>query len=328
MNIKEAPQDVHIHYIKSPSTQGEVAVSKIKSKGARKKNNPIVFFHGATVPCQFTVEYRMDGLSWADYAAQEGWQVYGIDLPGYGRSSAYPSSTDGNIDPRKFGSAEYVQRDIHAALSWILEDSGAEKVHIIAISRGSIPAGYYVANHSSIVKSLTLHAPITPKDEVDPDLIEALIGQRSIPEQENFYLSAHDRFRLLEEDRPAGKKTSLEPYFSKNWPYDYARALSDATQEDVRDAPIATPIGFVVDIFDAWHGKYFSVENITVPFLLLRGEWDHVLTPAPETQRLYDAIGSKRKYYIQFPQATHSILFERGRHEMYRTVDDFCSRFN
>ncbi len=65
-----------------------------------------------------------------------------------------------------FGSAETVLGDIDKAIDWILEKVAASSVHVVAISRGAVPAGYYAALHPRKVKSLTLHAPITKKAEL------------------------------------------------------------------------------------------------------------------------------------------------------------------
>lgn len=322
-------EPVHVHFVDSVSIGGQLAISTPLVGPATARNHPVLFFHGATVPSQFTSEYKMDGTSWMGQLSQHGWQVFGLDLPGYGRSSRYPEPEGGDVDPRVFGSAEAVQADIAAAVDWILNETGTSAVHVIAISRGAIPAGYFAAAHAGKVRSLTFHAPITKKSGIAPEVVEELLGSREIPSTDRFSLSANDRFRLLAEDRPEGTVSSLETSFVENWVQHYGETLGNGSDGSIAgDRPIATPIGFAVDIFDAWHGRYFEPAAVISPFLLLRGDWDRFLTPAAETQGLFEDIGAAEKYYVQFPRATHSLLFEEGRREMYSVVETFLSRFD
>jgi alpha-beta hydrolase superfamily lysophospholipase len=47
----------------------------------------LVFVHGATYPASPAFDLELGGLSWMDYIAQHGYDVYLLDLPGYGRST-------------------------------------------------------------------------------------------------------------------------------------------------------------------------------------------------------------------------------------------------
>ncbi len=328
---KHFSEPVEVDFVETITTNGQLAISTPLDPQTVTKNHPVLFFHGATVPTQFTSEYQMGGISWMGQLHRRGWPVFGLDLLGYGRSSQYPSPESSDPNPRDYGSAESVQGDIEVAVNWILEKTNAASVHIVAISRGAIPAGHYAGNNPTKVRSLTLHAPITKKAGIEPEVVEELLGSREIPRTDTFSLSANDRFKLLSEDRPEGTVSSLEKPFVQNWVTHYGETLADTAEmsnTEAGDRPIATPIGFAVDIFDAWHGRYFDPALVTSPFLLLRGDWDRFLTPAAETQSLYEEIGATEKYYVQFPNATHSLLFEEGRHEMYRVVEDFLSRFD
>ncbi|MDX3928145.1 MAG: alpha/beta hydrolase [Shinella sp.] len=141
-------------------------------------------------------------------------------------------------------------------------------------------------------------------------------------------MSALDRFKLLESDRPSGTISNLEPSFVSNWTKEYGSVASQASEEnygDPQNRKIKTPIGFAVDIFDAWQGRYFDPRKIVSPTLIIRGDWDKLLTPAKETQDLFETIGAEEKFYVQLPHSTHSILFEKSRFRMYQFVTDFLS---
>jgi alpha-beta hydrolase superfamily lysophospholipase len=50
----------------------------------------LLFVHGATQPAEATFDLPLDGLSWVDHIAAQGWDVYLIDIRGYGRSTRPP----------------------------------------------------------------------------------------------------------------------------------------------------------------------------------------------------------------------------------------------
>jgi pimeloyl-ACP methyl ester carboxylesterase len=50
----------------------------------------LLFVHGATQPAEATFDLPLEGLSWMDYIAQHGWDVYLVDVRGYGRSTRPP----------------------------------------------------------------------------------------------------------------------------------------------------------------------------------------------------------------------------------------------
>ena len=47
----------------------------------------LLFVHGATYPAESAFDLELDGLSWMDYIAQHGYDVYMVDLRGYGKST-------------------------------------------------------------------------------------------------------------------------------------------------------------------------------------------------------------------------------------------------
>ena len=50
----------------------------------------VVFVHGATYPAETAFDLALDGQSWMDYIAQRGYDVWLLDVRGYGRSTRPP----------------------------------------------------------------------------------------------------------------------------------------------------------------------------------------------------------------------------------------------
>src|SRR5450432_1151043 len=47
----------------------------------------VLFVHGATYPSETTFDLPVGGASWMDQMARRGFDVYLVDLPGYGKST-------------------------------------------------------------------------------------------------------------------------------------------------------------------------------------------------------------------------------------------------
>src|ERR1700687_3442549 len=50
----------------------------------------LLFVHGATYPSETTFDLKLNGLSWMDYIAQHGYDVYLVDVRGYAKSTRPP----------------------------------------------------------------------------------------------------------------------------------------------------------------------------------------------------------------------------------------------
>src|SRR5919197_5647085 len=50
----------------------------------------LLYVHGATYPSETAFDLKLDGLSWMEYIAARGYDVWLLDLRGYGRSTRPP----------------------------------------------------------------------------------------------------------------------------------------------------------------------------------------------------------------------------------------------
>src|SRR5437660_5395864 len=47
----------------------------------------VLYVHGATYPSETAFDLKLDGLSWMEYIASRGYDVWLLDLRGYGKST-------------------------------------------------------------------------------------------------------------------------------------------------------------------------------------------------------------------------------------------------
>lgn len=64
---------------KRPADAAQLAPEKI-----------LLYVHGTSQAAEATFDLALDGASWMDYLAERGWDVYLVDLRGYGRSTRPP----------------------------------------------------------------------------------------------------------------------------------------------------------------------------------------------------------------------------------------------
>jgi hypothetical protein len=93
-----------------------------------------------------------------------------------------------------------------------------------------------------------------------------------------------------------------------------------------RDPPVLrVPSGTVLDSQNFWRaGKpYYDPSRITVPVLLIHGEWDHN-TPAYMSEALLPLlINARSKRHEVIEEATHMVMLEKNRTQLFEAVQRF-----
>jgi pimeloyl-ACP methyl ester carboxylesterase len=112
----------------------------------RQNDKIVILVHGATWSSKCTFD-PVEGYSLMDALADAGWDVFALDLHGYGKSghnerdiTESPSAAD-DID----AAADYIR-----ALRWV------EKVHVLGYQWGAQPAGIFAMKHPNKVAKLVL----------------------------------------------------------------------------------------------------------------------------------------------------------------------------
>src|SRR6266403_5860523 len=86
---------------------------------AFRPERTVLYVHGATYPASTSFDLPLDGFSWMDYLAARGYDVYLIDLRGYGKSTRpQEMSQDAQANP-PIVRGETAVKDIGAAVDFI-----------------------------------------------------------------------------------------------------------------------------------------------------------------------------------------------------------------
>jgi pimeloyl-ACP methyl ester carboxylesterase len=119
----------------------------------------LLFVHGATQPAEATFDLPLEGVSWMDHVARHGWDVYLVDVRGYGRSTRPPEMDRPAESNPPIVKTDVAIKDVGSVVEFILQRRGIPKLSLLGWSWGCAIMGAYTADHNEKVDRLVLYAP-------------------------------------------------------------------------------------------------------------------------------------------------------------------------
>ena len=127
---------------------------------AARPDRTLLMVHGATYPAHTAFDLPLGGLSWMDYIAGRGFDVWCMDLRGYGRSTRPPEMAQPPEANPPLVRGEQAVRDIAAAAAFIRSARGLPKLTVLGYSWGTALMGRFAADNPALVEKLVLYAPV------------------------------------------------------------------------------------------------------------------------------------------------------------------------
>ncbi len=307
-------------YVRERTLPGTIA------RGDVAEGQVVLFVHGAGTPAEVAFDPSYEDYSWMAYLAEAGFDVFSMDVTGYGRSTrpgvmhdACNLSDDqrgmlapGDCDPSygfELGNIESDWADIDAVVDYVRQLRGVDRVSLVGWSLGGPRAGGYAARNEAKVDRIVLLAPA--------------------------YLPDGPATRPADVPRPGPvfTKQSRDDFMS-NWDrqvgcadqYDSAAAAAiwrDMLASDpvgatwgtgVRRAPRTTVWGFGPQ----------AVTGMSTPMLIVQGAHDAQVTP-DRARALYRDLGSRDKVYLDLGCASHNAMWERVHLQMFAASAEWLS---
>jgi pimeloyl-ACP methyl ester carboxylesterase len=275
----------------------------------------VLFIHGATFPGSATFDLPLEGTSWMDWMAKRGYDVYTLDIRGYGKSTRPPAMTQSAKDNPPAVDGTAALRDVSKAIDFILSRRSLDRLVLVGWSWGATLAGSYVNEASARVDKLVLYAPQWLSD-AKPEGMSQPEAWREVP------LSGI-RERWLRNVPTKERSDLVSPAWVETW----VNALKATDPEGAKQNPpvLRVPNGAVADWLSSWAvGKpYWHPERVSIPTLVIQGEWDSE-TPPDMGLSVFANLGSASvRRYVLVGEASHTLLLEKNRHQLYRAVQGF-----
>ena len=119
----------------------------------------LLFVHGATYPAETAFDLPIEGISMMDLIAMRGYDVYLVDVRGYGRSTRPPEMSQPPEANKPIVSTKVAAHDLGAAVDYILHKRKVSKINLMGWSWGTSIAGSYTSEHNDKIEKLVLYAP-------------------------------------------------------------------------------------------------------------------------------------------------------------------------
>jgi pimeloyl-ACP methyl ester carboxylesterase len=278
----------------------------------------VVFVHGATYPASTAFDLRLDGMSWMDYIAARGYDVYLLDLRGYGRSTRPPEMAAPAEANAPIVRSETAIKDIGSVVDFVRARRDIPRVNLIGWSWGTATMSLYTTKNPDKVVRLVLFAPG---------------WLRTTPSQLRTGPGPLGAYRTVTREQalarwlngvPEDKVDALIPpgwfdaWADATWATDPVGAESDPPL-------LRAPNGVIQDGQEYWTVglPLYDPAAITVPTLLVVGEWDHD-TPPQLAETLFPLlVNAPGKRMVHLAEGTHTIVMEKNRLALFETVQAF-----
>src|SRR4051794_24810778 len=116
----------------------------------------ILLMHGATYPSGSLFDVPLDGLSFMDHLAAQGYDVFALDVRGYGGSTRPPEMDAPASNSEPLVRTDVAVRDLASAVDYILNHRGITRLNLVAMSWGGSVAGAYTVRNNDKVRKLAL----------------------------------------------------------------------------------------------------------------------------------------------------------------------------
>jgi pimeloyl-ACP methyl ester carboxylesterase len=233
----------------------------------------VLLVHGKTWSGRPDFDLQIRDYSVMDFLARNGYDVWSIDIHGYGRSE----KTD-----KDWSDTESASNDIGAAVDYISKQNGVDKVSILGWSWGTQTTGLFTMNHPEKVDKLILYG----------------MGWKGRPSNKSRPIPK-EQYRI--NDETAARSDFIDGQYEP-----------DVVEKYVKEALLAdpkSPNGVIVDQITKF--PILNPELIKVPTLIIHPEKDFLATEA-ETLEFFTKLGTTYKSYIALPDGGHAILLEKN----------------
>ena len=283
-----------------------------------------LFIHGAGTPAEVAFDVPYQDYSWMAYLAHAGFDVFSMDMTGYGRSTRpWPMNDPCNLAreqqaafvpaliaapcaasyPHQMTTLASDWHDIDAVVDQIRALRHVEKVSLLGWSLGGPRSAGYAAQHADKVAKLVLLAPAYNRaaPAEPPAEVPANGAAMNTQSREEFIanwdrqVGCPDQYEAATRDSVWSEMLSSDSVGATWGGRRAARAASDILGLDRR----------------RWSAK------IQIPTLMVSGAHDKQVNP-DRVRDLYNDLGSPTKVFVDLACSSHNAMWEKNHLLLFR----------
>lgn len=292
---------------------------RLESMTSFSPGRTVLFVHGATYPAHTAFDLPLGGLSWMDYIAGRGFDVWSLDLRGYGRSTRPPEMAQPPEANQPIVRGETAVRDIASAAAFVRGRRSLPRLVHFGWSWGTATQARFAADNPGLVERLVLYAPVWLREGASP----ASAGATAELGAYRWVNQAQARERWLAGVPEAARANLIPPGWFEHW----AGVTWATDPEGLRRNPPAlrAPNGVLLDSREYWQANrpFYDAAKITAPTLLVVAEWDRDTPPSMANAVFPLLTASPGKRLVILGEGTHTMIMERNRGALFQAVQVF-----
>jgi pimeloyl-ACP methyl ester carboxylesterase len=283
----------------------------------------VLFVHGAGTPAEVAFDVPYQDYSWMAYLAQAGFDVFSMDMAGYGRSTR-PTPMNDPCNLSREQQAQFVPgliaepcsptysknmttiasdwNDISTVVDHILALRHVDKLDMVGWSLGGPRAGGYTVQHPEKIRRLVLLAPayFASGREQPPASVPAEGIAYNTQSRQDFDANWTRQISCSDQVDPAAANAVWSAMLESD-------PVGATWGTGIRRAPQVT----------SWGWDSAVVSKLTTPVLAVSGASDKQVQPARVRQLIADA-GSKEKVFADLACSSHNALWEHNHLLLFR----------
>ena len=308
----------------------KVPTAYVEGNPGSLEGKVVLFVHGGYSPATMAFDIPYRDYSWMEFLAYAGFDVFAMDMTGYGRSTRPLMDDPCNVDPRQqpllvprnlkapcgnpypfeLVNSDSESDDIDAVVEFVRRLRRVEKVTLIGWSGGGIRTGTYAVRHPGKVDRHIIWA-LSNYARTNPDGPPASLPKAGAPMTLQTREVGIDK-RWLANVKCDGQ---VEPGMPEMIAAlnGLADPLGATWGPGVLRAPSRTYWG--------WNAK--SAAKLKAPTLIMVGEEDDLLA---SNVQLFEDHGAEKKLFVQVACATHFMNWERQRKVLHRASLEWLTK--
>jgi pimeloyl-ACP methyl ester carboxylesterase len=287
----------------------------------------VLFVHGGTVPGVPAYDLDYGTYDWMAFLARAGFNVYAMDVSGYGSSPRPMMDDPCNVNPKQqsllkgrplktacapnypyeFNTIRDDWAEMDTVVDYLRKSNGVERIHIIGWSAGGPRVGGYAAQHPAKIDRVMLYAPSPTVAGPIPDRPSGgfPVG-----------LQTREDFEQKRWDPDVRCPGQVEPgvrdvLWKSIMEWDRVGA-SWHSSEGVMRARTATAFGWTPDL----------ATRLVAPTLVVVGEFDRL----SDRRTVYEQIGAREKVFVNVSCASHFMLWEKQHRALHYAALEWFRR--